>query len=71
MGVKALKITESKGNLVGARSVDEDTDNIVIEIIPTDFDDLDVLDIEISSNNELLLSADDKRCDRIKRSKRC
>ena len=26
MGVKALKITESKGNLVGARSVDEDTE---------------------------------------------
>ena len=26
MGVKALKITENKGNLVGARSVDEDTE---------------------------------------------
>ena len=26
MGVKALKVTETKGNLVGARSVDEDTE---------------------------------------------
>ena len=26
MGVKALKVTETKGDLVGARSVDEDTE---------------------------------------------
>ena len=28
MGVKALKVTETKGDLVGARSVDEDTEVI-------------------------------------------